>query len=86
MILNTQPTRARIGCADVSSLEMDSRVQTSGMGWELTGVPLAEQFSNTATQMSFVPPRADRLGKIVRAGVRSVCVWFLLLVRHCPAS
>jgi hypothetical protein len=30
--------------------------------------PIVGQFSNAATQMGFVPPRADRLGEIARAG------------------
>lgn len=30
--------------------------------------PIVGQFSNAATQVGFVPPRADRLGEIARAG------------------
>ena len=30
--------------------------------------PIVGQFSNAVTQMGFVPPRADRLGEIARAG------------------
>jgi len=37
------------------------------MGKVLLLSPIVGQFSNAATEMSFVPPRSDRLGEIARA-------------------